>query len=60
MVNNQGMETLLFTGVFLAISANHMVWTMSPSAQQLENERYWEMKIKGWQIEREREERQNN
>ena len=57
MVNNHEMETLFFTGVILSISANHMVWTMPPSAQQLENEKYWEMKVRAWKIEREREER---
>jgi len=46
------METLLFSGVFLMISVNHIVWTMTPSAQQLENEKYWEMKVKGWEKER--------
>ena len=51
------METLFFTGVIISTSLNHLVWKMAPSAQQLENEKYWEMKIRAWKIEREREER---
>ena len=50
------METLFFTGVMLSTSINHLVWSMPPSAQQLENEKYWEMKVKSWEKEREREE----
>ena len=33
---------------------------MAPSAQQLENERYWENLVKSWEKEREREERLKN
>ena len=54
------METLFFTGVILSISANHLVWTMPRSARELEDEKYWEMKIKSWEKEREREERLKN
>jgi len=50
------METLFFTGVMLSTSINHLVWTMPVSAQQLENEKYWETKVKSWEIERKREE----
>ena len=60
MVNNHEMETLFFTGVILSISANHMVWTVPPSAQQLENEKHWENLVKSWEKEREREERFKN
>ena len=54
------METLFFTGVILSTSINHLVWTMPISAQQLENEKYWEMKVKSWDKEREKEERLKN
>ena len=50
------METLFFTGVILSMSINQFVWTMPISAQQIENEKYWEMKVKSWEKEREREE----
>ena len=49
------METLFFTGVIISTSLNHLVWNMAPSAQQLENERYWENLVKSWEKERERE-----
>ena len=49
------METLFFTGVIISTSLNHLVWKMAPSAQQLENERYWENLVKSWEKERERE-----
>lgn len=54
------METLFFTGVILSISINHLVWTMPISAQQFENEKYWEMKVKSWKEAREREESLKN
>ena len=54
------METLFFTGVIISTSLNHLVWTMAPSAQQLENERYWENLVKSWEKEKEREERFKN
>ena len=54
------METLFFTGVIISTSLNHLVWNMAPSAQQLENERYWENLVKSWKKEREREERFKN
>ena len=60
LVNNHEMETLFFTGVILSISANHLVWTMPRSARELEDEKYWEMKVKSWEKEREREERLKN
>ena len=50
------METLFFTGVILSTSINHLVWTMPISAQQREDENYWEMKVKSWEMERKREE----
>ena len=51
------METLFFTGVIISTSLNHLVWNMPISDEQLENEKYWEMKVKSWEIERKREER---
>ena len=54
------METLFFTGVMLSTSINHLVWTMPISAQQLENEKYWEMKVKSWEMDRKREESLKN
>ena len=50
------METLFFTGVILSTSINHLVWSMPISAQQLEDEKYWENKVKFWEMERKREE----
>ena len=50
------METLFFTGVILSTSINHLVWTMPISDQQREDEKYWENKVKSWEMERKREE----
>jgi hypothetical protein len=52
-----GLETLFFTGAFITASLNHLVWTMPPSAQELENEKYWEMKVKAWKIQKKNDER---
>ena len=54
------METLFFTGVILSMSINQFVWTMPISAQQIENEKYWEMKVKSWEMDRKREESLKN
>ena len=54
------METLFFTGVILSISINHLVWTMPISAQQFENEKYWETRIKLWELQRKNEENLKN
>ena len=46
------METLFFTGVILSTSINHLVWNMPISDKQLEDEKYWENKVKFWEMER--------
>ena len=54
------METLFFTGVIISTSLNHIVWNMPISDEQLENEKYWENKVKSWEEKRKREESLKN
>ena len=40
------MELFLWTGTIISIAGHHIIWTAEPSAEQLENEKYWETQTK--------------
>ena len=54
------MELFLWTGTIISIAGHHIIWTAEPSAEQLENEKYWETQTKLWEIQRKNEERFKN
>jgi hypothetical protein len=54
------MELFLFSGTLISIAGHHIIWTAEPSAEQLENEKYWETQTKLWEIQRKNEERFKN
>ena len=49
------MELFLWTGTIISIAGHHIIWTAEPSAEQLENEKYWETQVKIWEIQRKRD-----
>ena len=50
-----GLEAFFLYGTLFSATVNHLVWTKQPSEEQLSRERYWEIKVKEWKLERERE-----
>jgi hypothetical protein len=53
------MELFLFSGTLASILANDIVWNVTPSVKQLQNEKYWETQIKLWEMQRKREKLSN-
>ena len=49
------MELFLWTGTIISIVGHHVIWTAEPSAEQLENEKYWETQTKIWEMQRKRD-----
>ena len=49
------MELFLFSGTLISIAGHHIIWTAEPSAEQLENEKYWETQTKLWETQRKRD-----
>ena len=49
------MELFLWTGTIISIAGHHIIWTAEPSAEQLENEKYWETQTKLWETQRKRD-----
>ena len=49
------MELFLWTGTIISIAGHHFIWTAEPSAEQLENEKYWETQTKLWESQRKRD-----
>ena len=49
------MELFLWTGTIISIVGHHIIWTAEPSAEQLENEKYWETQTKIWEMQRKRD-----
>ena len=49
------MELFLFSGTLISIAGHHIIWTAEPSAEQLENEKYWETQTKLWESQRKRD-----
>ena len=54
------MELFLWTGTIISIAGHHIIWTAEPSAEQLENEKYWETQTKLWELQRKNEENLKN